>query len=188
MEYLKSLQLDVNADNNYRFVRAKQGDKVCRKLAISLLKDGEELSTGGVSSATFRCAKPDGTAVVIAGIIPSDDVFTVELTEQCLAVAGRCICDLALLDSDSNVLSTATFVLDVIPMPDIGNAVESETEWIQLQEAIEAAENFASILAFRSNNGNIEYTTDNTNWVVLCALGAVVEGITDEEIDALFNE
>lgn len=187
MDYLKSIQLDINAENNLRFVRAKQGDKVCRKLKISLLKDGVPIPTTGISSASFRCAKPDGTAVVLDGITPSNGEFTVTLSEQCLAVAGRCPCDLALMDTSSNVLSTAVFVLDVIPMPDIGQIVDSDTEWMRLQEAIEDAEAFANIVAFRVSGDYLQYTVDGTTWVNLCPISGLVSSITTDDIDAFYT-
>lgn len=193
MEHLKSFQLDVNAENNHRFIKAKQGDKVLRLLEISLLKDGVAYIPVGVTKYSFRCEKPDGTAVVLesdgsAAPITDDGegIYTVTLSEQCLAAAGRAICDLAMEDSSGNVLSSADFVLDIIPMPNIGNLVESSTEWERLEQAIEDAEEFAQILAFRTSGDYIQYTTDNETWVNLCLLTDIVTPITTAQIDALW--
>lgn len=193
MEYLRSIYLDVNAVPTPLAVKAKQGDKVCRKLAITLLQDGQPFTPTGVASYQFRVYKMDGNAVVLEGngtappIQLSDGVYTVTLSEQCLAVVGRSPCDFVLIDSSGNVLSTANFYLDIMPMPDIASVIESSTEWQRLMDAIEQAEEFASIIAFRVNNGNFQYTTDGETWVTICAMADVMPSITDAQIDALFE-
>ena len=193
--YIRALKLDLNAQNNHQFVKAKQGDLTLRKLAISILQDGVMFAPSGVAKYVFRCAKPDGTAVVLEGTgsaapieaAQSTGTYTVTLSEQCLAVAGRVICDFAMMDSSDNVLSSADFILDVVPMPDIGNLVRSSTEWERLNAAIEDAERFSQILAFRENGGYIQYTIDGTTWVNLCQLSSIITSITDAQIDALFE-
>ena len=190
--YTKAVTLDVSAENNHQFIKAKQGDKLLRKLAISLLKDGTPFAPTGGAKYSFRCAKPDGTAVVLEGtgsgapVEASDGIYTVTLSEQCLCVAGRVICDLAMEDSSGNVLSSADFILDVVPMPDIGQIVSSSTEWERLEEAIETAENFSEILAFRTSGDYIQYTTDNSTWINLCLISDIADPITTAEIDALW--
>lgn len=193
-DYTRALTLDVSAENNHQHIKAKQGDKTLRKLAISLLKDGLPFSPGGVAAYSFRCEKPDGTAVVLEGsgsaepIVASEStgVYTVTLSEQCLAVAGRVICDLAMTDSSGDILSSADFVLDVIPMPNLGNLINSSTEWKRLNDAIDAAENFSSILAFRQEGDYIQYATDNSTWVNLCAISDIAVPITQAQIDILW--
>lgn len=192
--YTKAVTLDVSAENNHQFIKAKQGDKVLRKLAISLLKDGVQFIPSGVAKYSFRAAKPDGNAVVLessgsAAPIEADTtngIYTVTLSEQCLCVAGRVICDLAMEDSSGNVLSSADFILDVVPMPDIGQIVESSTEWERLENAIETAEEFSEILAFRVQGDYIQYTTDNSAWRNLCLVSDIVDPITTAEIDELW--
>ena len=191
-DYTRAVTLDVSADNNHQFIKAKQGDKILRKLAISLLKDGVPFIPSGVAKYSFRCEKPDATAVVLEGngsgapIKAEGGVYIVTLSEQCLCVAGRVVCDLAMSDSSGNVLSSADFVLDVAPMPNIGNLVNSSTEWERLNDAIEQAENFSQILAFRTSGDYIQYTTDNSTWINLCLISDIADPITTAEIDALW--
>lgn len=184
--YIRALKLDLNAQNNHQFVKAKQGDSDLRILAITLTEDGVPYDLTDISSASFRCAKPDGTAVILS-ISPSDGIYMVTLTDQCMAVAGRAICDIVLEDSNQDMISTETFVLDVVPMPDLGLIIDSATEWERLNAAIEDAERFSQILAFRENGGYIQYTIDGTTWVNLCQLSSIITSITDAQIDALFE-
>lgn len=184
--YISALTLDLNAQNNHQFVKAKQGDVDLRILAITLTQDGVPYDLTSISSASFRCAKPDGNAVILE-ITPSDNIFMVMLTDQCLAVAGRAVCDIVLEDANDGLISTATFTLDVVAMPDVGSIIESDTEWERLMAAIQDAENFAQILAFRESGGYIQYTVDSTTWVNLCRLEDVVTSISNAQIDALFE-
>ena len=192
--YVRQFTLDVNAENNHQRIPAKQGDAVNRQLEITLLKDGVAFEPTGVASYAFRCQKPDDTAVVLEGTgsgapiqAEGSGVYIITLADQCLAVAGRVICDLAMVDGDGNILSSADFILDVIPMPNIGNLVPSSTEWKRLMEAIAAAEDFSEILAFRENNGWIQYTTDNSTWINLCEISDIVDPIPEAYIRAKFN-
>lgn len=190
MDYTKSIVLDVNAVDNYRFIQAKQGDKVLRKLAISLQKDGQPFNPPDVAKSEFRCAKPDGNAVIINStdegdpITVSEGVYTVSLSEQVLVVAGRAICDFALYDSNNDILSTATFVLDIIPMPNIGSIIESSTEWARLMHAIETAEDIVgATIQFRVEDEELQYSSDTgETWHSIYQF----EVITNAQIDALF--
>lgn len=191
--YLKALTLDVSAENNHQYVNAKQGDAVYRLLSISLTKNGVAFAPTGVAKYMFRAAKPDGTAVVLEGTgsaapikVENDGTYTVTLSEQCLAVAGRVICDFGLEDSSDNILSSANFILNVIAMPDVGNIVESSTEWERLMHAIEEAENFSEVLSFRVSGDYIQYSTDGSTWNNLCLVSDIVDPITTAEIDELW--
>lgn len=192
MDYVRSIYLDVNAQRNLSIVRAKQGDKVLRELAITLTEDGQTITPSGVAKYQFRCSKPDGNAVVLEGdgtaapIAVSGAVITVTLSEQCLAVGGHCMCDLAMYDASGDILSTSNFILNVVPMPNIASIVDSTTEWQRLMDAIEAAEDFSSVLSFRVKDGYFQFTADGTTWQTICPTSDFVGAITNEEIDALF--
>lgn len=191
--YVKSISVDVNAEENYTMVKAKQGDKINRKLAITLKKDGANFTPSGVSEIWFRVEKPDSNIVIVKStdsgspISVSGNVYTVDLTEQCLTASGEAWCDIAFLDSDGNTLSSAAFVMKIIPMPN-GDSARSSSAWTdlqnaidnietivqeQLQPAIDDAERFASILAFRVNNGYIQYSVDSETWINLMPSSSV---------------
>lgn len=192
MDYTRSVYADVNASLNLCSVKAKQGDKTLRKLEVNILKDSVAYTPDSVSQYQFRCSKPDGNAVVLEGngtaapIVADGNIVTITLSEQCLVVAGRCMCDLAMYDSSGNILSTANFVLEVVPMPNIASIIESSTEWKRLQEAIEQAEGVVAGLDFRVSNDYFQYTTDGENWTNICPVSDFVGTITDSQIDALF--
>lgn len=186
LEYLREIYLDLNATPATISVKAKQGDAVHRKLAINLLKDGQPVVPSDVAKYQFRLRKNDGNAVILESdgtvepIVANEGVVTVTLSEQCLVIEGRSLCDLALLDASGNALSTATFYLDIMPMPDIGSVIESSTEWQRLMEAIKIAEAYQKVLALRVQDGHFQYTTDSKTWVTF------EDTITEAQIIALF--
>lgn len=176
--YVKAITLDVNADENYTIIKAKQGDKINRKIAITLKKDGANFTPTGVSQIWFRVQKPDKNIAIVKStdsgnpISSAGNVYTVTLSEQCLTASGKAWCDLAFLDSSGNTLSSCAFILNIIPMPN-GNTARSISEWSDLQQAIDDAERFASIVAFRTSGNYIQYTVDGTTWVNLTTVGAI---------------
>lgn len=187
--YVKAITLDVNADENYTIIKAKQGDKINRKIAITLKKDGANFTPTGVSQIWFRVQKPDKNIAIVKStdsgspISSAGNVYTVTLSEQCLTASGKAWCDLAFLDSSGNTLSSCAFILNIIPMPN-GNTARSISEWTDLQQAIDDAERFASIVAFRTSGNYIQYTVDGTTWVNLTTVGAI-GGDLQTQINAL---
>ena len=134
--YVKSVTVDVNAEDNYTMVKAKQGDKINRKIAITLKKDGANFTPSGVSQIWFRMEKPDGNIAIVKStdsgspISVSGNIYTVTLTEQCLTASGEAWCDLAFLDASGNTLSSAAFVMKIIPMPNGDSATStSAASW-----------------------------------------------------------
>ena len=176
--YVKTITLDVNADQNYTIVKAKQGDKINRKIAITLKKDGSNFTPTGVSEIWFRVEKPDKNIAIVKStdsgnpISVSGNVYTVSLSEQCLTASGKAWCDLAFLDSSGNTLSSCAFIMNIIPMPN-GNTAESISEWTDLQKAIDDAERFADIVAFRTSESYIQYTVDGVSWTNLMPVSSV---------------
>lgn len=176
--YVKTITLDVNADQNYTIVKAKQGDKINRKIAITLKKDGANFTPTGVSEIWFRVEKPDKNIAIVKStdsgspISVSGNVYTVSLSEQCLTASGKAWCDLAFLDSSGNTLSSCAFIMNIIPMPN-GNTAESISEWTDLQKAIDDAERFANIIAFRTSENYIQYTVDGESWANLMPVSSV---------------
>lgn len=187
--YVKAITLDVNADENYTIIKAKQGDRINRKIAITLKKDGANFTPTGVSQIWFRVQKPDKNIAIVKStdsgnpISSAGNVYTVTLSEQCLTASGKAWCDLAFLDSSGNTLSSCAFILNIIPMPN-GNTARSISEWTDLQQAIDDAERFASIVAFRTSGNYIQYTVDGTTWVNLTTVGAI-GGDLQTQINAL---
>ena len=190
--YVKSISVDVNAEENYTMIKAKQGDKINRKIAITLKRDGSDFTPSGVSEIWFRVEKPDKNIVIVKStdsgspISVSGNVYTVDLTEQCLTASGEAWCDIAFLDASGNTLSSAAFIMKIIPMPN-GDSAESSSAWMELQKAIDDAEGVAENLAFRTSGGYLQYTKDGETWVNALKLSDIPVVIASEDIDAFYT-
>lgn len=189
--YVKPITLDVNAIDNYALIQAKQGDIENRKIAIMLKKDGADFAPTGVSEIWFRVEKPDHNIAIVkstdegSAISTSDNVYTVTLSEQCLTASGMAWCDIAFIDSSGNTLSSAAFVMNIVPMPN-GDSARSSSAWTDLQNAIYDAEHFADNVGFRLSGDYIQYTIDGSTWENLCLASAIVN-ITTQDIDAFYT-
>ena len=150
MNYNKQIILDVNATGSESVVNVKQGDAYSRFINIQLLADGKEYVPDEGATFLLRCQKPDGKAVVLDSqfideeleryliIKNEDNTVTVELVPQITAVVGRCKCDLTMILNES-VLSTMTFIINVLRSPDIAHQIVSSDDFRTLNNAIAAA-------------------------------------------------
>lgn len=135
MEYTRNIVLDVNAVSTSTVVRAKQGDNSTRFINITLMRDNIKIIPEANATAQFRLEKPDKHAILDSGVINSDGTVTVELTGQCTAAIGRAKADICIM-KDGHCLSTAVFILEVLPSPDIADRALSSDSFGLLDEAI----------------------------------------------------
>ena len=119
-------------DSNSRFVEA-----VCTENGVKFSLNSEE------HKAIIVCNKPDDTVVVNDATILSNGNVLIELTQQMLAVHGRCTCDVMILSADGEydvensevtilsqyALSTMSFYLEVKPFATSNEVIESTNEF-----------------------------------------------------------
>ena len=128
-------------------VRVKQGDASIRYIHAILTAHGERLIPGAGITIVFRETKPDGTGVLLDSfsinpeygrrlvVIEDDGSVTIELIKQTTTCAGRCACDLCLMDGE-DVISTASFILAVFPSPLTDGLDESSAEYSAIMNII----------------------------------------------------
>lgn len=118
-------------DSNSRFVEA-----VCTENGVKFSLNSEE------HKAIIVCNKPDDTVVVNDATILSNGNVLIELTQQMLAVHGRCTCDVMILSADGEIdtndldidllesyaLSPMSFYLDVKPFATSNEVILSTNE------------------------------------------------------------
>lgn len=177
--YVKNITLDVNAEFTFTKVAVKQGDKILRELVITLTKDGILYTPSGVSQIWFRVQKPDGHYVIqtsndedspIETI--SAGVYRVKLKQQCLTSAGKAFCDIMLLDTNENILSSVAFLMEVYPCPAGMEEIVSSDYFQILQDAIAKAQSLTLLL--RVHNNILQYSTDGgITWHDLYELTAI---------------
>lgn len=120
----EQLTLDFN-NNNIKTINAKQLDSSSRYVQITCTRKGKKVVLDATSGALIACKKPDGYYVLNDCEILEDGTVLVELTQQMLAVDGKCVADLLIFsgkfgdevdiagllltdDGDGNVTITGT--------------------------------------------------------------------------------
>lgn len=136
VSYTQELTLDINTNTAYQVVSAKQGDTGSRWVLIHLTKNNIPYAATVGNNAQFRCRKPDGYAVINPAVINNDGTITVELTAQTLATAGRAYADVVESDGNGNVLSSVSFILNIMAAPDVAGSATSSDEFQKLNELV----------------------------------------------------
>lgn len=124
MQTKNKITLDL-CTKNIVSINAKQYDKQSRYVEINCIDKGQKFDLSN-SYAYIRFKKPDGNAVFNKCNIDNGNII-VELTEQMLAVPGKAIADILILEVDindlsdistvkSSVLSTMTFNINIIAL------------------------------------------------------------------------
>lgn len=181
INYTQELTLDLNSNNAYTTVFAKQYDNA-RYLKIYLAKDNIPYEIDPTHNFYFRMRKPDGHGVINPAFVQAtiDNGFViVELTQQCLASAGRGYADLVEYDGNGSVLSSIPFILNIMSSPNLGDNITSSDEFQQLVEMVSQGEalleNAPKIRA--SDKHWIQYAVDSsTGDITEYDTGVVAEG------------
>ena len=108
MEYTHEITLDLNPRIAPLTVYAKQGDGGgMRSLLIHLMKDGEEYEIDNNTSVWFRAQKPDGTVIARYPAEIEGNAIRVKLSQQTLAISGRVLADILLVEGNPDQASSA---------------------------------------------------------------------------------
>lgn len=136
METIKQITLDINKDI-YQTIDAKQNDANSRFIQFTLIDNGVSCDLTGNTVKIFA-DKADGT-IIFNNVTITDainGVVTVELTSQALAVVGDLVCELVIYGSNSSVLSSKIFIINVTQSIRNDSAIESQNEFTALTEAL----------------------------------------------------
>lgn len=131
-----NINLEMSGDTKRYLVSAKQGDKATRFIVARLLNNGEPYTIPTGARAVINITKPDGKHVYNTCSYSGSDV-TVELTNQALAAAGTAYCDIEIRTSDdSQVITSASFTMEIEPSQRNENAILSANEFTDLENRI----------------------------------------------------
>lgn len=131
-----NINLEMSGDTKRYLVSAKQGDKATRFIVARLLNNGEPYTIPTGARAVINIAKPDGKHVYNTCSYSGSDV-TVELTNQALAASGTAYCDIEIRTSDdSQVITSASFTMEIEPSQRNENAILSANEFTDLENRI----------------------------------------------------
>lgn len=129
------ITLDVRETSSQAVVRTKQGD-TARQLWIDLADGGKPYEIGPDCFAVFTAGKPDGTKICNDCIIENNRIFY-PFTLQTCNVPGRVEAEVKLYGADQKVLTSARFLLEVVPpLVSESDTVTSETQMDALDALI----------------------------------------------------
>lgn len=135
MNYNQKLKLDIRDNHTYEQLYTKQSDKGY-PLIFEITKDAQPFDLTG-ASARLQLMKPDGN-VVLTDCTISNNLVTVELTEQMTAVPGKCPFEIALTDSNQRI-TTISGIMKVDKSA-VDDGVISESVIQIIIRAIDAAD------------------------------------------------
>lgn len=131
-----NINLEMSGDTKRYLVSAKQGDKATRFIIARLLNNGEPYTIPTGARAVINITKPDGKHVYNTCSYSGSDV-TVELTNQALATSGTAYCDIEIRTSDdSQVITSASFTIEIEPSQRNDNAILSANEFTELENRV----------------------------------------------------
>ena len=130
MTYIDEITLDFNAITNFPIIAAKQNDVDSRILLIHFTKNGEAAEIDKNLKVGYRIRKPDGHIVLNNGVNNKDNTVTITLTQECLSAAGRAYADVYFHDNGGKLLSTTSFIINIMASPNtMTNAAASSDEF-----------------------------------------------------------
>ena len=97
---------------------AQVAGTAARIISAGGMQDGE-IGTDAVKISEAIRAADSGDGVVVLADLGSG-IIQIELTDDALAVPGRCLCDLCMTKNEQ-VLSTDLFVIDVVASPNVSS-------------------------------------------------------------------
>lgn len=119
-----SAKINVSSPNyTLPYIHAKQGDKLSRKVKLSLCTDDGGFYPPKTATYLVRCRKPNKKTYVYdkdetgaKAVTVSNNVLTVALIEQILNVPGKVLVDILIMDDETH-LATFNFIIEVEENP-----------------------------------------------------------------------
>jgi lysophospholipase L1-like esterase len=181
----RKIILDLNNDI-YTKIEAKQNDVKSRYIEFTLTNSGVVANLTG-HTVKIYAVKSDNT-LIFNNVSVTDAVngkVLVELTSQALAVVGNLNCELVIYGSDSSVLSSKTFVINVLASIRDDGAIESTDEFTALTQGINKLEGWDDQFQAKYDGLNTQYAsqlTSNTNKLGILSTNGITEGSVAEAI------
>ena len=132
------MRLDLLKGGNQGYIRVKRGENGARRLTIALYMNSVPYISDSGTTVTFRAVKPDATKLFNTAAI-TDNIVTVTLTTQTVAVLGTVKCELTMYGTNNEVLYSPQFDIVVEDYLYSDNAIESTDEYTELTEVLNEA-------------------------------------------------
>lgn len=139
--FTQRIDISIGGNRPYRRIKMREGDSG-RILKVSVIADGQPFSMNGFI-VEFRARKADGTLIVRQdGIEHTDDVATVKITANTLAIPRIVECELVIIDHLGTEIGTAVWEIDVTAAAVTTNKIKSTNDFQSVQAAVSKAEQY----------------------------------------------
>lgn len=137
MNIIRHIKVDVYGDVKRFAVAAKQMDMGTRYIAVTLMEDGIEYEIPRDAEVVTAVKRPDGSSVWNDSTRTNNEAL-VELSREMLLIHGMAKCDIELYQN-GNLLSSASFELEIFPSQRNDHNISSSGEYTRLENTIFAA-------------------------------------------------
>ena len=137
MNIIRHIKVDLYGDVKRFALAAKQMDMGTRYVAVTLMEDGVEYEIPDDVEIIVAVKKPDGKSVYNDGEKSGNEAL-IPLTRQMLMIHGTAACDIELYQN-GNLLSSASFELEIFPSQRNEENITSSGEYTRLENTIQAA-------------------------------------------------
>lgn len=127
--------LDIKKDGIQKNLHMRQGDIKSQRIAIQLFSGAFPYDIEGVTSATFRARKPDGS-IIFNDCVVTEHGVEYQVTSQSIAAAGGVECMITLCGPSGETLGTPRFLIEVEEAICSDSEIESTNEFTALQIAM----------------------------------------------------
>jgi hypothetical protein len=153
---IKKITVDVSKPNFFTAIIAKQYDSKSRFLEATLVHDNEQVVVEPTATVTINAKRKDGVAKPFAGEVNEDGTVVVPLTYWMLELYGTVDCDISIIDTDGEKLTSTKFVLDVERASCSNEDIESDEDFDILSKLIDEAKNGVTDKNYNAESENAQ--------------------------------
>lgn len=155
--YNQNITLDLNTNNSYVVVGAKQGDTYSRTITATILNNGVLFDFPINAIASYRIRKPDGSGTWNnAEINSAKHQVIITLTSADLSASGRSYADIVITATNARI-GTVSFIIDVQAAPNISTKVLESDAFGYLYSVIDSVQDIVeSAQAWAEGKRNTE--------------------------------
>lgn len=153
----KVIELDLKDPSVVPAIHVTKLDSGLRAFEFHLFNGDEKYEIPSNVSVTFQGTKPDKNGFVY-GCEYSENIVSVNCTEQMTAVEGQVRCSLVLVDTDKNRIASFLIYIFVLPVGVDGSTVISDSEIAYSNEVINKLQ---SVGAYSDRLTNLEKTVQD---------------------------
>lgn len=110
---VKELAIDVAKKNKLPKIKAKQYDNKTRFIKATITNEGEKLTIGSAKTVTINALREDNVSKSFEGAVNEDGTVLVPITYWMLEIEGMVECDISIIGTDEEILTTTVFYIDV---------------------------------------------------------------------------